>query len=126
MFLSNESFYFAMKKIEAIIRNEKLYEVKAALDDVGAKGLTTYEVKGAGNQKGGIPHESGRPGTFKSTNLIPKTKVEIVCDDKDLNSILDIIQKTARTGNVGDGKIFVYPLENAIRIRTGESGTVAV
>jgi len=114
-----------MKKIEAIIRNEKLYELKAALDSVGARGLTSYEVKGAGNQKGGT-QQGGRPGSFKSTTLIPKTKIEIVCDDKDLDSILDTIQKTARTGDVGDGKIFVYHLENAIRIRTGESGTVAI
>jgi len=114
-----------MKKIEAVVRNEKLYEVKAALDDAGAKGMTSYDVKGAGNQKGG-QQAGGRPGSFKSATLIPKTKIEIICDDGDVSSIIETLTKSARTGQVGDGKIFVYPLDNVVRIRTGESGTTAI
>lgn len=87
--------------------------------------MTSYEVRGAGNQKG-TQQAGGRPDSFKSATLIPKTKINIMCDDKDVESLVATISKTARTGNVGDGKIFVYPLDNVVRIRTGESRTTAI
>ena len=114
-----------MKKIDAIIRNTRFYAVKEALDDVGIKGMTVYEIKGVGAQKGDVA-TGGRPGTFKNTELIPKTKIEIVCDDEDTEKIISAITSSAQTGSVGDGKIFVSTIDDVIRIRTGEKGTSAV
>jgi len=114
-----------MKKIDAIIRNTRFYTVKEALDEVGVKGMTVYEIKGVGAQKGDTS-SGGRPGTFRNTELVPKTKVEIVCDDGDAEKIISTITKSAQTGDVGDGKIFVSTVDDVIRIRTGEKGTSAV
>ena len=114
-----------MKKIEALIRNSKLYPVKDALDEVGIKGMTVYEVKGLGTQKGQTTG-GGRPGTFSGSELNPKTKIEIVCDDGDVDKIMGALASAAKTGNVGDGKIFVYTIDDSMRIRTGERGSNAV
>lgn len=113
-----------MKKIDAIIRNTKFYAVKDALDEAGIKGMTVYEIKGVGSQKGEV--SGGRPGTFKNTELIPKTKIEIVCSDEDAEKIIAAITSSAQTGSVGDGKIFVSTVDDVIRIRTGEKGASAV
>jgi len=114
-----------MKKIDAIIRNTRFYTVKEALDEVGVKGMTVYEIKGVGAQKGDTS-SGGRPGSFRNTELVPKTKIEIVCDDEDAEKIISTITKSAQTGDVGDGKIFVSTVDDVIRIRTGEKGTGAV
>lgn len=114
-----------MKRIDAIIRNTKFYAVKEALDTVGVKGMTTYEVKGMGAQKGDLSM-GGRPGSFKNTELIPKTKIEIVSDDADVAKITEAIIANAKTGSVGDGKIFVSTIDDVVRIRTGERGASAV
>ena len=113
-----------MKKIEALVRNSKLYSVKDALEKIGIKGMTVYEVKGLGIQKG-VTH-GGRPGTVSGSELNPKTKIEIVCDDSDVTKIMGAIAESAKTGSVGDGKIFVYTIEDSMRIRTGERGSDAV
>ena len=113
-----------MKKIEALIRNSKLYTVKDALEDVGIKGMTVYEVKGLGIQKG--VSRGGRPGTASGSELNPKTKIEIVCGDGDVEKIMTAIASAAKTGSVGDGKIFIYTIEDSMRIRTGEKGSNAV
>ena len=113
-----------MKKIEALVRNSKLYSVKDALEQVGIKGMTVYEVKGLGIQKGVTG--GGRPGTASGSELNPKTKIEIVCDDNDVTKIMGAIAESAKTGSVGDGKIFVYTIEDSMRIRTGERGSNAV
>ena len=113
-----------MKKIEAIIRPEKLDEVKHALADKGYIGLNIVGVTGRGVQKG-IVH-GGRGGTEYTVDMLPKVKIECVVTDKDAAEVCDIIQKSAWTGNIGDGKIFVIPVEEAIRVRTGERGEVAV
>ena len=113
-----------MKKIEALVRNSKLYSVKDALENVGIKGMTVYEVKGLGIQKGVA--SGGRPGSASGSELNPKTKIEIVCDDNDVTKIMDAIAESAKTGNVGDGKIFVYTIDDSMRIRTGERGSDAV
>lgn len=112
-----------MKKIEAIIRPEKLEEVKNALGQIGINGLTVTKLVGCGKQKG---RTEVYRGTEYTINLIPKVKLEIVADDSLVDNILQTIIGTARTGEVGDGKIFVYPLEEAIRIRTGETGKKAL
>ena len=114
-----------MKKIDAIIRNTRFYSVKEALDEVGVKGMTVYEIKGVGSQKGESV-AGGRPGSLKNTELIPKTKIEIVCDDADVEKIIDTITSNAQTGSVGDGKIFISTIDDVIRIRTGEKGSNAV
>ena len=113
-----------MKKIEAIIRPEKLDDVKHALADKGYIGLNIVGVTGRGVQKG-IVH-AGRGGTEYTVDMLPKVKIEVVVSDKDAAEVCDIIQKAAWTGNIGDGKIFVMPVEEAIRVRTGERGEVAV
>ncbi len=112
-----------MKKIEAIIRVEKLEEVKTELEKAGFVGLTVTEVKGRGAQKG-IMLE-WRAGEYR-VEFLPKLKLELVVNDPKLNEALDIISKTARTGKIGDGKIFVSDISKVIRIRTGESGEIAV
>lgn len=112
-----------MKKIEAVIRPEKLEDVKDALGKYGIKGMTVTQVVGCGLQKG---RTEVYRGTEYSINLLPKIKIEIVIKDHSVEDVVDIISKTAQTGAVGDGKIFIYPVENAIRIRTGESGDEAL
>ncbi len=113
-----------MKKIEAIIRPEKLDEVKHALSEKGYVGLNIVGVTGRGVQKG-IVH-AGRTGQAYSVDMLPKVKMEIVVNDKNAEDVVSIIQKSAWTGNIGDGKIFILPVDDAIRVRTNERGDVAV
>ena len=113
-----------MKKIEAIIRPEKLDEVKHALAAKGYIGLNIVGVTGRGVQKG-IVH-AGRAGQAYSVDMLPKVKLETVVADGNVDEVIGIILKAAATGNIGDGKIFVSPVEQAIRVRTGERGDVAV
>lgn len=108
-----------MKKIEAIIRPSKLDDVKDALDKYGIQGMTVSEVVGCGMQKG---HTQIYRGTEYSINLLAKVKIELVVKDKIVEDIVTLIGNTARSGEIGDGKIFIYPVENAVRIRTGEAG----
>lgn len=112
-----------MKKIEAIIRPERLGEIKTSLAGAGFIGLTTYEVKGRGRQKGIVL--SYRTSEYR-VDLLPKTKLELVVDDKDVEKIIEIICETGKTGNMGDGKIFIIPVEEVIRVRTGEKGKNAI
>ena len=112
-----------MKKIEAIIKPFKLEEVKDALAEVGVEGMTVSEVKGFGRQKG---HTEVYRGSEYKVEFVPKVKVEVVVDDEIVENAIDAIVKTGRTGKFGDGKIFVFPVEEAIRIRTGEHGANAV
>jgi nitrogen regulatory protein P-II 1 len=112
-----------MKKIEAIIRVEKLEEVKNALEKKGFIGLTVTEVKGRGAQKG-IMLE-WRAGEYR-VEFLPKLKLEVVVDDASLDTALDIIVEAARTGKIGDGKIFVSNIDEVVRVRTGEKGKQAV
>lgn len=112
-----------MKKIEAIIRPAKLDEVKEALELIGIRGMTVSQVIGCGTQKG---HTSVYRGQEYTVNLLEKIKIEIVLEDKFVEQVINRISSTARTGEFGDGKIFVYPVEKAVRIRTGESGDEAV
>lgn len=114
----------SLKKIEAIIRPEKLDEVKHALAEKGYIGLNIVGVTGRGVQKG-IVH-AGRGGQTYSVDMLPKVKLEIVVADGNAEEVITIIQEAARTGNIGDGKIFVTPVEQAIRVRTGERGDIAV
>lgn len=106
-----------MKKVEAIIRPSKLECVKTALDGSGYGSMTVTEVKGRGRQKGVTQQWRGETYVV---DLLPKTKIEIVVDDEDVSDVCKIIQKNAFTGKIGDGKIFLIPVENCIRIRTGE------
>jgi nitrogen regulatory protein P-II 1 len=112
-----------MKKIEAIIRPHLLESVKDALQSLGVQGMTICEVKGFGRQKG---HTEVYRGSEYKVEFVPKIKVEVVVDDDVLEGAIDAIIKTSRTGKFGDGKIFVFPVEEAIRIRTGEHGVNAV
>ncbi len=112
-----------MKKVEAIIKPFKLEEVKDALSSVGVTGVTVTEVKGFGRQKG---HKEMYRGAEYVVEFLPKLKIEVVITDEKLRQVMEIIQKTASTGRIGDGKIFVIPVENAVRIRTGEEGATAV
>jgi len=113
-----------MKKIEAIIRPEKLDDVKHALAEKGYIGLNIVGVTGRGVQKG-IVH-AGRGGQPYSVDMLPKVKLETVVADKHADEVVDIILAAAHTGNIGDGKIFVSSVDQAIRVRTGERGDVAV
>jgi nitrogen regulatory protein P-II 1 len=113
-----------MKKIEAIIRPERLNEVKQALDDGGFHGMNITQVTGRGAQRG-IIHQ-GRAGETVTVDMLPKVKVEVVVGDEAVDRVIDAIIAAARTGNIGDGKIFVIPVEQAVRVRTGERGDVAV
>ena len=113
-----------MKKIEASIRPEKLEEVKHALAEQGYVGLNIVGVTGRGVQKG-IVH-AGRSGQAYSVDMLPKVKLEIVVTDKDTEEVVSTIQKSAWTGNIGDGKIFILPVADAIRVRTNERGDAAV
>jgi len=112
-----------MKKIEAIIKPFKLDEVKDALNEIGIQGMTVTEVKGFGRQKG---HTELYRGAEYVVDFIPKIKLEIVTSDSLVVKVVEIIEKTAKTGKIGDGKIFVYPVDEAVRIRTGERGETAV
>ena len=112
-----------MKKIEAIIKPFKLEDVKDALGEIGLSGLTVSEVKGFGRQKG---HTELYRGAEYVVDFLPKVKIELVVDDKKYKEAIDVIIKQANTGNIGDGKIFVYEVSEAIRIRTGEKGKDAV
>jgi nitrogen regulatory protein P-II 1 len=112
-----------MKKIEAIIRPFKLDEVKEALTEEGIKGLTITEVRGYGRQKG---HTETYRGSEYRIEFIPKIKIEVVVEDNKSEKVIEIILKAAKTGQVGDGKIFIYNVEDAVRIRTEESGKAAL
>lgn len=112
-----------MKKIEAIIRPEKLDSVRAALDEKGFPGMTATEVKGRGRQKG-ITLQ-WRAGDYR-VEFLPKVKLEIIVNDEDVEIVIATVCKVAKTGKVGDGKIFVYPVEEVIRVRTGERGKEAI
>jgi len=112
-----------MKKIEAIIRHFKLEEVKDALNEVGAHGMTVSEVRGFGRQKG---HKEQYRGAEYTVDFVPKVKLEIVVEDGEADKATETIVKVAQTGQIGDGKIFVTSLEEVIRIRTGETGAEAI
>jgi nitrogen regulatory protein P-II 1 len=112
-----------MKKIEAIIKPFKLNEVKDALHDIGVQGMTVSEVKGFGRQKG---HTEIYRGSEYTVDFLPKVKLEIVLPDGQIQAAVDAIIKAAKTGKIGDGKVFVSTVENAIRIRTEEAGDKAV
>lgn len=112
-----------MKKIEAVIRVEKIDEVRDALEKLGYPGMTITRVEGHGRQKGLVEQFRGRE--FK-VEFLPKTKIEIIAHDKDAEKIMDAIADAAGTGEIGDGKIFVCPVENAVRIRTREKGDSAI
>jgi nitrogen regulatory protein PII len=112
-----------MKKIEAIIKPFKLEDVKEALTAVGVEGMTVSEVKGFGRQKG---HTEIYRGSEYTVDFLPKIKIEIVLPDSVVNAAVEAIVKGAKTGKIGDGKVFIIPIENAVRIRTEESGEKAV
>jgi len=112
-----------MKKIEAIIKPFKLEEVKEALAEVGVQGMTVTEVKGFGRQKG---HTEIYRGSEYTVDFLPKVKIEIVVDDTQADNVAAVIVKSANTGKIGDGKVFISNIEQAIRIRTGETGNSAV
>lgn len=112
-----------MKKIEAIIKPFKLDEVKEALSDVGIEGMTVSEVKGFGRQKG---HTEIYRGSEYTIDFLPKIKIEIVIPDEKETTAVNTIMKSARTGKIGDGKIFVIPVLDSVRIRTGERGESAI
>ena len=112
-----------MKKVEAIIRHFKLEDVKNALTECGVAGMTITEVRGFGRQKG---HTEMYRGTEYTVDFVPKIKIEVVVSDASLQTVLDTIVRSAKTGQVGDGKIFVTDLGEAVRIRTGESGEAAI
>lgn len=113
----------AMKKIEAIIKPFKLDEVKEALQEVGLQGITVIEAKGFGRQKG---HTELYRGAEYVVDFLPKVKVEVIIADEQVDDAIEAIQKAAQTGRIGDGKIFISTVEQAIRIRTGETGDEAI
>ena len=112
-----------MKKIEAIIKPFKLDDVKEALNEVGIQGMTVSEVKGYGRQKG---HKEIYRGAEYVVDFIPKIKIEIVAEADRVDQVVDKIREAANTGKIGDGKIFVIPVEQAVRVRTGETGADAI
>ncbi len=112
-----------MKKVEAIIKPFKLDEVKDALNEIGIEGITVSEVKGFGRQKG---HTELYRGAEYVVDFIPKVKLEIAISDDLVAKVVETIENTAKTGRIGDGKIFIHPLEEAVRIRTGEKGEEAI
>lgn len=112
-----------MKKIEAIVKPFKLEEVRESLSEIGISGLTVTEVKGFGRQKG---HTELYRGAEYVVDFLPKVKIEIVTTDEVVDQAVEAIIKAARTGKIGDGKIFVFPVEQVIRIRTGETGDAAI
>lgn len=113
-----------MTKIECILRPSKIMEVKIALGNIGINGMTVTEAIGCGLQKGHSDMDNW--DTELNINLLPKTKIEMVVLDEVVDKVIDIIIESARTGDIGDGKIFTYPVSNAIRIRTGEKGDKAL
>jgi len=112
-----------MKKIEAIIKPFKLDEVKNALTKIGVQGMTVCEVKGFGRQKG---HTESYRGTEYAIDFLPKSKIELIIPDELVNQVMEAIERAAKTGKIGDGKIFMSPVEEVIRIRTGERGRDAI
>ena len=112
-----------MKKIEAIVKPFKLDDVKEALNEIGIQGMTISEVKGYGRQKG---HKEIYRGAEYVVDFIPKVKIEIIVDTERAAQVVDAIQKAANTGKIGDGKIFMFSVEEVIRVRTGETGTDAI
>ncbi len=112
-----------MKKIEAIIRHYKLEEVKNALTEQGIQGMTITEVRGFGRQKG---HTEMYRGTEYQVDFVPKIKLEVVVSHEQVQNVMEIIMRSARTGQVGDGKMFIHDLADVVRIRTGESGENAI
>jgi nitrogen regulatory protein P-II 1 len=112
-----------VKKIEAYIKPFKLDDVKAALMEIGIRGMSVCEVRGFGRQKG---HTELYRGSEYQVDFLPKSKIEIVVSDDKVEQVIEVIQKVAHTGEVGDGKIFVLPVEDALRIRTNESGDAAL
>ena len=112
-----------MKKIEAIIKPFKLDDVKEALNEMGIKGMTISEVKGYGRQKG---HKEIYRGAEYVVDFIPKVKIEIIVDASLVDKVVDVVREAANTGKIGDGKIFVLPIDNVIRVRTGEMGREAI
>jgi nitrogen regulatory protein P-II 1 len=112
-----------MKKIEAIIKPFKLDEVKEALAEIGLNGITVTEAKGFGRQKG---HTELYRGAEYVVDFLPKVKIEVVLDDATVEQAVEVIQEAARTGRIGDGKIFISVIDDAIRIRTGERGAEAI
>jgi len=112
-----------MKKVEAIVRIFKLEDVKNALSAKGIHGMTITDVKGFGRQKG---HTEMYRGTEYKVEFVPKVKIEVAVSDENLQMVLDTILRTAQTGQIGDGKIFVSTLHNTVRIRTGETGEQAI
>lgn len=112
-----------MKKIEAVIKPFKLDEVKDALNEIGVQGMTVMEVKGFGRQKG---HKEIYRGAEYDMNFIPKIKIDVVVTADMVEKVIETIQKAAYTGKLGDGKIFVLPIEGAVRVRTGETGQAAI
>ncbi|HZP80117.1 MAG TPA: P-II family nitrogen regulator [Chthonomonadaceae bacterium] len=112
-----------MMLVEALIRPQKVEEVKAALAEIGVRGLTITEVRGSGNQKGFTQHYRGSEYTV---NLLQKVKIEVVVIEREARVVAETIANAARTGEIGDGKIFLIPVAEAIRIRTGEEGSDAI
>jgi nitrogen regulatory protein P-II 1 len=112
-----------MKKVEAIIKPFKLDEVKEALSAIGVQGMTVSEVKGFGRQKG---HTELYRGAEYVVDFLPKVKLDIIVPDEVVSQVVDTIQRAAKTGRIGDGKIFVLPIEEVVRIRTGEKGSDAI
>ncbi len=112
-----------MKKIEAIIKPFKLDDVKEALNDVGIRGMTISEVKGYGRQKG---HKEVYRGAEYIVDFIPKIKIEVVVESESADQVVEKIRESANTGKIGDGKIFVFSLEEVVRVRTGETGKDAI
>lgn len=112
-----------MKKIEAIIQPFRLDEVKEALNAAGISGMTVYQVKGFGRQKG---HKEVYRGAEYTVDFLPKIKIEVIVEAEQVKKIVETIITSARTGKIGDGKIFVFPVEEAVRIRTGEEGKDAI
>jgi len=112
-----------MRKIEAIIRPMKLEEVKSALTDAGFVSMTVIEVRGRGQQKGLAQQWRGRE---YCVDLLPKTRIEVVVSERDVDKVVEVIRNTAATGSIGDGKIFVIPVERTIRIRTGDEDDEAI
>jgi len=112
-----------MKKVEAIVRHFKLEDVKSAITEVGINGMTVTEVRGFGRQKG---HKETYRGAEYIVDFMPKVKLEVVVDDADLDKLIEAIVQSARTGQVGDGKIFVSTIDQVIRIRTGEQNGEAL
>jgi nitrogen regulatory protein P-II 1 len=112
-----------MKKVEAVIKPFKLDEVKEALSAIGLQGLTVSEVKGFGRQKG---HTELYRGAEYVVDFLPKVKLEVIVKDEQVAQVVDTIEKAAKTGRIGDGKIFVLPVEEVVRIRTGERGRDAI